>query len=211
MFAHKRYEHFKGNVGFLFLLLCWYEIEHGKRRLAGVILFGAIGGCISHLIARDTNLMGASPVIWALVVANIIATCPYCKRLCLDKRLFNLSLLVPKVLILIWTGGYLYDEWCHPPNTLTSNPSHLGGAFAGILFEVIIATTKALRKRQGSDASSNIEEGNPQNSLEGEQVNSIWTLSSVVNDQMSEPPLRASGCFIVLTIENHSMFVRTYI
>jgi membrane associated rhomboid family serine protease len=183
MFAHKRYEHFKGNVGFLFLLLCWYEIEHGKRRLAGVILFGAIGGCIGHAIARDTNLMGASAVIWALVMANIIA--PRHKKVMeLLERIANFKeseLKLTRRILLICTGGYLIFEALYPQEASTSFPSHLGGAFAGIVFEVIVATTKALMKRQCSDASSKIEENNPLFPLWAISIQTVLSVPTVGN------------------------------
>jgi membrane associated rhomboid family serine protease len=50
----------------------WYEIEQGKFRVAGVVLFGSVGGCVGHAIVRPTDLVGASGAVWALITANIV-------------------------------------------------------------------------------------------------------------------------------------------
>jgi membrane associated rhomboid family serine protease len=139
MFAHRTFNHFIGNAILLFVFSCWYEIEHGKCRLLAVTFFGCVGGCIGHAIVRKTNLIGASAAIWALIMANISSSHP---------NLEASKLRLIRTLLFICAGGDFYCEMIFPQQTKKSNPSHLGGASAGIFFEIIIATSKILIKRQ---------------------------------------------------------------
>ncbi len=121
VFGHMDWSHFSGNITVILLIGPLLEEKYGSRNMALVILITAIVTGLINVIFFSTGLLGASGIVFALILLSSITSMK-------DGRI-PLTFVIVAV---VYIGGQLIDSIFIQDNI--SNLSHMIGGILGCLF-----------------------------------------------------------------------------
>ncbi|MGE4213217.1 MAG: rhomboid family intramembrane serine protease [Anaerotignaceae bacterium] len=121
VFGHANWSHFSGNIIFILLVGPLLEEKYGSWNMAVIIFFTAIITGIVNVIMFSTGLLGASGVVFALILLSSITS--------MKNGKIPLTFVIVAI---IYIGGQLYSGVFVQDNI--SNLSHMIGGILGCMF-----------------------------------------------------------------------------
>lgn len=118
VFGHADWVHLSGNIMYILLLGPLLEEKYGSINLAVIIVLTALSTGIIHVVFFSTGLLGASGVVFALIILSSITSVK-------DKRIPVTFLII----VLIYIGGQIIDGITVKDNV--SNLTHIIGGIIG--------------------------------------------------------------------------------
>ena len=125
VFGHVNWNHFSGNIIFILLVGPLLEEKYGSWNMAIIIFFTALVTGIINVIFFSTGLLGASGVVFALILLSSITS--------MKNGKIPLTFVIVAI---IYIGGQLYSGVFIQDNI--SNLSHMVGGVLGCVFGYIL-------------------------------------------------------------------------
>lgn len=140
-FLHADLGHIVSNMTIMLLVWPLLELAHDSFRPLAVYVFGVMTGALCDLaLSPDTNLVGASGGVYALMVAHLAIIIMNWKEM--DKKWLTIKSIILAPLLLtafydVWKAFLRYglgkDDFSR-----VSYAAHLGGTITGLFFGVVI-------------------------------------------------------------------------
>ncbi|MEA5083559.1 MAG: rhomboid family intramembrane serine protease [Lachnospiraceae bacterium] len=121
VFGHANWNHFSGNMIFILLVGPLLEEKYGSWNMAVIIFFTAIVTGIVNVVMFSTGLLGASGVVFALILLSSITS--------MKNGRIPLTFVIVAI---IYIGGQLYSGVFVQDNI--SNLTHMIGGILGCIF-----------------------------------------------------------------------------
>ena len=125
VFGHANWSHFSGNMIFILLVGPLLEEKYGSWNIAVIIFFTAIITGIVNVVLFSTGLLGASGVVFALILLSSITS--------MKNGRIPLTFVIVAV---IYIGGQLYSGVFVKDNI--SNLTHMVGGILGCIFGYVL-------------------------------------------------------------------------
>lgn len=121
IFGHVNWSHFSGNIIFILLVGPLLEEKYGSWNIAMIIFFTALITGFVNIVFFSTGLLGASGVVFALILLSSITS--------MKNGKIPLTFVIVAI---IYIGGQLYNGLFVQDNI--SNLSHMVGGLLGCIF-----------------------------------------------------------------------------
>lgn len=125
VFGHANWNHFSGNMIFILLVGPLLEEKYGSWNMAVIIFFTAIITGIVNVVMFSTGLLGASGVVFALILLSSITS--------MKNGRIPLTFVIVAI---IYIGGQLYSGVFVQDNI--SNLTHMIGGILGCIFGYVL-------------------------------------------------------------------------